>query len=832
MCDDTFSNRNDGEVTHKACNDKNSRQSDKEERLAIFEDLMPLSFLPIATFASLLSIALYSNSLHENFVYDDKRAVLTNDDVVGGTPLSSIWRHDFWGAKMRMLSECFEDFGEEKAAWTHNSYRPLTVLTMRLDFELWGITPTGIMKFHYTNILIHAATVFLAAYFFSAIFGRQEMSRAGAASILFAVHPVHSEVVSNVTSRAETLSAFFSIAAMLVYVTSFHNKNKTSANFQSSKQCSFTRLSACFILIILGVVSKETALVVPAILLSFELAYATPQTDNECILNSSRSILVLIREFFIDCIEAIRIAKVRCSCVTTFAISLLIFRLKLISCGGYTIDTFLWLHNPMSDLNTVFEKFVAISHVQTRAVAMLFYPPLMPLAHEHIALPLVTKMYDIRNLATLAVWIISFFAIKKTLSEGYTRRHVRLLAFAIGVIAYLPSSHVLTSVAFVIAERTLFLPSIGAVILIVEALAVVGQLFSSKQAQIIQISIFGFLLTTFATQTYLRNPDWASENSLMNSNIAVYPTDNYMSRQGLGASAVYAGKVEEAKYYLNLNIELTKRWSVEKGRYLLEEPSILLSQLYWQHLKNDPNSYTNAINILKPLTHGNRYRTLILSNLGLLVYATQINFDIIAGKTSSNHSSSEEIRALIDAEREKLREAEYNILAAAEPTSIQASPALFSNHLAMAYSNAACIRLTSETSRWGHGILAQKLFETATEMAINLTPDNPVSDMSTLESVLHNHSIALAVAGQYDRAVNTLQRAVSLASYGAKLGGQKASEHLDLYDKWNVELSRLQSLELEVKSWTSVEIGSSVGSHAKTKMGKLDAACEVMLLWW
>ena len=67
---------------------------------------------------TLLSIAVYSNSLDGDFVHDDIAAIVNNKDVTGHAPWSSVWIDDFWGTNIR----------ERRS---HKSYRPLTTITFR-----------------------------------------------------------------------------------------------------------------------------------------------------------------------------------------------------------------------------------------------------------------------------------------------------------------------------------------------------------------------------------------------------------------------------------------------------------------------------------------------------------------------------------------------------------------------------------------------------------------------------------------------------------------------------------------------------------------------------
>lgn len=62
-----------------------------------------------------------------------------NEDVHGSSPISSLFAHDFWGQDISSAS-------------SHKSYRPLTVLTYRLDFLLYGLDAYG---YHITNVVVY-----------------------------------------------------------------------------------------------------------------------------------------------------------------------------------------------------------------------------------------------------------------------------------------------------------------------------------------------------------------------------------------------------------------------------------------------------------------------------------------------------------------------------------------------------------------------------------------------------------------------------------------------------------------------------------------------------
>ncbi|XP_062982185.1 protein O-mannosyl-transferase TMTC4 isoform X2 [Elgaria multicarinata webbii] len=153
---------------------------------------LPLLSLPVywaKTVVGLLSIICFVNSYDGDFVFDDSEAIINNKDLRAETPLGDLWHHDFWGSKLSSNT-------------SHKSYRPLTVLTFRINYLLaGGFHPLG---FHLINIILHCAISVLIVDVFSILLGGLQYTHKGRrlnfvpkssllAALLFAVHPVHTE---------------------------------------------------------------------------------------------------------------------------------------------------------------------------------------------------------------------------------------------------------------------------------------------------------------------------------------------------------------------------------------------------------------------------------------------------------------------------------------------------------------------------------------------------------------------------------------------------------------------------------------------------------------
>ncbi|GFR17712.1 protein O-mannosyl-transferase Tmtc3, partial [Trichonephila clavata] len=89
---------------------------------------------------TVLVAVCYCNSLRCGLVFDDIAAITDNRDIRPYTPMINIFQNDFWGTPLRKEH-------------SHKSYRPLTVLSFRLNYAVHGLEPMG---YHLINIVLHA----------------------------------------------------------------------------------------------------------------------------------------------------------------------------------------------------------------------------------------------------------------------------------------------------------------------------------------------------------------------------------------------------------------------------------------------------------------------------------------------------------------------------------------------------------------------------------------------------------------------------------------------------------------------------------------------------
>ncbi|XP_030745752.1 protein O-mannosyl-transferase TMTC2-like [Sitophilus oryzae] len=156
------------------------------------------------------AFVLYCNTLTSEFVYDDRRAILTNPDLLPKTPWSQLWENDFWGTPL-------SDSG------SHGSYRPLSVLTFRLNYLFGEFNPWG---YHFVNILLHCSATFLLIRVARKLLPKSRKDMGSLITgALFAAHPIHTEAVAGIVGRADLAACNLFFLSLLAYMSHVANRD-------------------------------------------------------------------------------------------------------------------------------------------------------------------------------------------------------------------------------------------------------------------------------------------------------------------------------------------------------------------------------------------------------------------------------------------------------------------------------------------------------------------------------------------------------------------------------------------------------------------------------
>ena len=137
-------------------------------------------------------------------------------------------------------------------------------------------------------------------------------------------------------------------------------------------------------------------------------------------------------------------------------------------------------------------------------------------------IPLIQSIIDPRNLLTIATFAV--IGVLGLYSVSGTGKHEQSVLFGLllMVFPFIPASNLLFPVGFVVAERILYVPSMGYAILLATGL---HKMISCNSKLLKLISQLGFLwlMLVHSAKTLERNRDWASAETLFQSAIHVNP---------------------------------------------------------------------------------------------------------------------------------------------------------------------------------------------------------------------------------------------------------------------------------------------------------------------
>ncbi len=192
----------------------------------------------------LFTFALFIDSLAYDFVWDDHVLIVSNQYTKYFRYLPSFFTQDF----SRLT---FDELGGR-------FYRPFLALSFLLDYQVWGLNPAG---YHLTNLILHAGNSLLAYSLGLRVLRREGLALL--AALLFAAHPVHVEVVAFISGRVDSLLTMFFLLSVLAFV-----------RFRQDRQASGSRAyGASLVFFGLALLSKETAVILPLIVLAYDLLF-------------------------------------------------------------------------------------------------------------------------------------------------------------------------------------------------------------------------------------------------------------------------------------------------------------------------------------------------------------------------------------------------------------------------------------------------------------------------------------------------------------------------------------------------------------------------------
>jgi tetratricopeptide (TPR) repeat protein len=430
--------------------------------------LRPEHKRPLLFILVIVAFLCYSNTIGHDFAYDDFSVITQNTIVTKGFEavpqiFSTPYRSGFF-------------------ITSNDLYRPLPLAMFAVEYQLFDGSPS---PFHFINILLYIGCVLILFLFLDALFEKKRTMLAFIAALLFAVHPVHTEVVANIKSRDELLCFFFALAGLKLCL-SYRDEGKLK------------QLLAAALMYFLSLLSKETSIALIAIAPLCLMLYRNKPYKKAALILAAIALPVLI------------FLGIRYSVLSSW--------------DANHIDEVLFTDNFLSGLSA-FERLPTAIYILGLYLQKLVIPYPLVSDYSYKSIPLVGWGNARVWLSLLAHLVLLSFAISRLYRSKKDPAAFGIL-FYLFSIALFSNIFFLTGAAF--AERFVFFASAGFCIAIAQVITGLGRLADSaglgdilrnKRIGIVLPSLLAVLLII----TVNRNNDWKNNTSLFYADIKKSP---------------------------------------------------------------------------------------------------------------------------------------------------------------------------------------------------------------------------------------------------------------------------------------------------------------------
>jgi len=378
---------------------------------------------------------------------------------------------------------------EQFADFTLPYYRPLVNASYWVDSRLWGSNASG---FHLTNLLLHWMATLLVFTFARALMA--EPLWAALAALVFAAHPIHTESVIMVQGRTDLLGTVFVLLSLL-------------ALLQTLRATDGVQILAAGVasgVALLGaLLSKEMAITWPALAAVIVVAY--PNATKE---------------------KAARMAL-------------------LCAVGAAALGVYFWIRGAA----TSGPLPVDFSRIGTPSLGLvpITFVTYLGLLVWPFSFSFIRSIPPPETWADPRIFVNAILAIAIVLSLALLARRNRIVAVGASwmVITLLPVLNLFPIPGFVVAERYLYLPSVGFCLLLVSWIRQAAFTWATSKSHLALAAAVLLLLAAFAATIQIRAIQWQDPVGVFES-MARQTPNSFFVQNNLGLEYLSAGETQKA----------------------------------------------------------------------------------------------------------------------------------------------------------------------------------------------------------------------------------------------------------------------------------------------
>ena len=417
---------------------------------------------------SIITVIVYANSFGHGFLlnWDDNDYVVQNEAIRGltGEHLKSAFTRFYVG-----------------------NYAPVQIISYMFDYALWGLRPGG---FIFTNVLLHAVNGIL---FYLLLFRMTRRRALGfLAAFIFLLHPVQVESVAWISQRKNLLAMLFFLAAFHSYISYRADEKHRSKLFYLLSLLAF----------ILALLSKSVAIILPFVLVLYDLCYLEISKRKSWVINKIPYLLI------------------------AGAAALIALYSQQAEHGGGRMSYY--VEGPLAvfyTMLTVLARYFRLIFWPTDLSAM-YMPPMRLRVDAVVAWSGLLAVF----LIVLGIYL-------------YRRRKELFFWYALFFIGLLPVSQVVSLVTLM-NDRYLYFPMLGvAACYGLIALPPSGNSYDIRKKG--TALVLGLLIIPLPWLSWQRTAAWSNDLSLWRDTAGKAPAST-LALNGLGMSYLDAGRPDEA----------------------------------------------------------------------------------------------------------------------------------------------------------------------------------------------------------------------------------------------------------------------------------------------
>lgn len=432
----------------------------------------------------LVSLLVYANSVPNRFAYDDQHIVVTNEAIHSIETLPGALVQPYWP----------NEYGKEMGLW-----RPVTIGLFGLQWIAGQGSP---LVFHVMNVVVH---VLASLAVLALLIELMSLPAAFAGGLLFAVHPIHVEAVANVVGLSEVVSTAAIVAACVV-----HLRGGATSTWKTAL--------AVGLLYAIGFGAKESAVTLPGLI------------------------------FLVDAVrERIGFAELRAYAARRWPVYASMGGVA----AGLLTGRFLVLGsvaNPFAPLGADLLEHVpriwTLGTIWTHYVRLWVFPLDLSSDYSPDVIPIAIG-WGVENAlgVALAVFVLglALYAWRRPpMAAGEDSGRAAAFGVVWFVVAISPISNTLFLSGVLLAERTLYLPSVG--LAAASGWLIVRLARDRPRGAWVALAL---LVLMASVRTVTRNPTWRDNPTMLTALIRDYPQAG-RSQWVLGDVLLGRGRTSEA----------------------------------------------------------------------------------------------------------------------------------------------------------------------------------------------------------------------------------------------------------------------------------------------